>query len=333
MKRALIYFPTKQKAINYEGVRFRKTLKGACEIKNIPYTDLPRRKYDVANIVAVRSKEIALIHKLKRKKIPIIIWALRCENDPEVRMLERIDGSFQIKEDVKRVLNEASVVVAPSQAAAKFLSDHGVKKPIEIIKDAVNLERFDWTKTQEINLFYRYFKLQTDDKIIVSTGGIDEDSALDEVIKIARLVSNAQFFYFAVNDLKTGGKKALEQLRKEAPPNLTISELVPDDVYRSAIMNATIFLEPAKKYASTISLMDAMAAKTQIIIRHQAFYPDELINYDTCYVGANFEALATLIARYLSGKINDKCDLAYELVCERNLTKHGEEIVKLFEKL
>ena len=333
MKRVLVYFPTKEKPVNYEGVRFRKTLKGACEVKNIPYTDSLRRKYEVANIIAARPQEIRLIHRLKYKKIPLIFWALRCENDPEARMLERLDGVFQIKEETKKVLNEANIVVAPSQAAAKFLLDHGVKKPIEVVKDAVNLERFDWNKKQEINLFYRYFKLQTDEKIIISTGGIDEDSALNEVIKIARLVSNAQFYYFAVNDMKINGKKVLEQLRKDAPPNLTISDLVPDDVYRSALMNATIFLEPAKKYASTISLLDAMASRTQIIIRHQAFYPDELINYDTCYVGANYEALATLIARYLSGQIADKSELAFELVHTRNLNNYGDEILKLFEKV
>lgn len=333
MARVLIYFPTKQNSINYEGVRFRKTLKGACELLGITYTDKPNRRFEICNILAARPKELAVWHRAKRAKRPVVVWALRCENDPEARMLFNDGGTFKLLPDAFKILNEADLVLAPSIFAREFLREQGIERPMLVLADGINLARFNKDNVAEKALFNRYFKTKPTDNVVISTGGIDDDSGIEDVILIARLVPNAQFYYFAVNDIKLLGSKRLSDLQKLAPVNLTISNLVPDDVYRSALMNASIFLEPAKKYASTISIMEAMASETQVIIRNKAFYKDGLINYDTCFVGADASSLAELIARYLKHEFPSKTAIAKQLVMQNDLPIFAQSVKEIFEKL
>ena len=85
MKILVSFQPTK-KASDFEGVRLRKTIKGALEMVGIEYTTSIVDKYDVMHLISPddENKE----NDAKENGIPVIVSALYCEDDPLASYLE-----------------------------------------------------------------------------------------------------------------------------------------------------------------------------------------------------------------------------------------------------
>ena len=83
---------------------------------------------------------------------------------------------------------------------------------------------------------------------------------------------------------------------------------------------------PGYKTAGVVSIMDAMAAKCQIIARKQAIYPDLLEDGKTAYLGEFSETLTSLIKDYMTGKLKPTIDEAYTFASKCNLQTIGEQL-------
>jgi 1,2-diacylglycerol-3-alpha-glucose alpha-1,2-glucosyltransferase len=92
------------------------------------------------------------------------------------------------------------------------------------------------------------------------------------------------------------------------------------------MLNAALFVIPGYKTTGVISLMDAMAAKCQIIARKQAVFPDILVDGKTAYLGQFSETITSLIKDYLDGKLKPTTEEAYKYVSKYNLRATGEQL-------
>ena len=134
--KVLVYFTPNKNTDNFEGVRLRKSIKGALEIADVHYTTYIGDEYDVAHFISPRDE--SKINEVVANNIPVVISALHCESDPAASWLDykaSKDGKREIILSLKnvKILNKATLVLVPSEGAKELLINSGVTSDIEII--------------------------------------------------------------------------------------------------------------------------------------------------------------------------------------------------------
>ena len=190
------------------------------------------------------------------------------------------------------------------------------------------MARFDFSREDEKTIFHHYFREDPERKLVIGLGEYDSNmEGINSLINAAKLLPEVVFYYIGretipgiYNTLK------IKKVISSAPKNIKFINIIPDDIYRSALLNADVFVLPGYKTAGVVSIMDAMAAKCQIIARKQAIYPDLLEDGKTAYLGEFSETLTSLIKDYMIGKLKPTIDEAYTFAGKCNLQTIGEQL-------
>ena len=334
--KVLVYFQPSPKLANCEGVRLRKKIKGALEINDFPYTTNVYDDYDVAHFMStIDEKEIDIV---KERNIPIVISALCAENDISASFLEykNKDGQrlISIKPKTLKVLNKADLILVPTEDGASFLRENGVESEIRVCLPGNNISRFDFSREDEKELFYRYYKEDPRKPIIISFGEYNNNlEGLNTLCNAAKKHPEAMFYFVGYKDANKGLKFGDRRKISKAPKNVKCRENMPEDIYRSALMNAKILVVSSYKPAGVITLQDAMAAKCQIVARRSAIPFGLLEDGVTAYLAEFSETIASVISDCLDGKQQPTTEEAYKQIANRNLEVFGKELIKIYEEL
>ena len=334
--KVFVHFQPNPEFDNFEGARLRKSIKSALEVHEIPYTNSLMDDFDVAHFIYI--EEESVIQELKERHVPIIISALYCEDDPCASYVEykNKDGerTYSVKAKAIKFLDSADLVLVPNQPAKNILVNAGIKTRIEICPTGVNFSRFDFSRDDEKELFYRYFSCEKGKKIALAIGDCsDEIDGLGVISKAAQICKDVNFYYLVKNDRgnKLGWKN--RRMIKKLPHNVTFANLVPDDIYRSALLNADVFLHPGYKPAGLISIYEAMAAKCQLIVRQQDILEGIAIDQETAYVASYSETLAGIIKDYFEGKLKPTYNNAYKMVSKNDMKALGKKISEYYQEV
>lgn len=329
--RVLIHFePKRRNQKIYEGVRVRKSIKGACELNGISYTSDPRESYDVAHFVGANDEKI--INEALLKKAPVIISALMCENDPDASMLVQKGEVPTLTPRMLKLLNRVTLIIVPTDGGRIILKHAGVETPIRVLSEGVNLSRFDPNNELEKQIFLRYYHLEKNRKLVIGSGIYDKEAGLQDLVNIARKRPDTEFYFFG---RKKGWfmPRVVRRITKVAPKNCHFHDIIDDDVYRSALLNANAYFITSYVKAGTVSLLDAMAAKCQIIARESAVYTDMLSNKKEAYICKTTSECEKKLSSFLDGKLAPTVEAAYTLAKKVDLKKVGVSLKDIYESV
>ena len=333
--KVLVYFQPNSKHDNFEGARMRKTIKGALEIINQKYTSNLYDDYDVAHFMSPDDEN--KLNVAAELKVPVVVSALFGEDDPRTRFLsyKNKDGkvTVAIKPKALRMLNKADLVIAPTESAKEFLINNGVISQIETCIPGINLSRFNFSREDERELFYRYFTEDKNKKIVLAIG--DYTNNMDGVhafINTAKKRPDVAFYYIGCETFVANYGKC-RRIIKSAPKNVHFKNILPDDIYRSLLLNADVFMLPGYNLAGIISLQEAMAANCQLIVRNPTIFPEFLKNEKTAYVAEFSETLTSICLDYLDEKIKPTTAEAYKQVLSYDLQNYGNQLLRIYQTL
>ena len=333
--KTLVYFQPSSKNDNFEGARMRKTIKGALEVVDSKYTSNLYDDYDVAHFMSP-DDENKLNIALERG-VPVVVSALFGEDDPTTKFLihKSKDGkrTNTLKSKALRVLNKANLVLVPTESAKEFLIENGVSKPIEVCLPGINLSRFNFSREDEKELFYRYFREDKNKKIVLAMGEYSFNmEGIHSLINVTIKRPDVGFYYIGCEALSSSVGKA-KKIIKNSPKNMHFINILPDDIYRSLLLNADVFMLPGYSVSGIISVEEAMVAKCQLIVRKSAMFPDFLKNEKTAYVAEFSETLTSLCLDYLDEKIKPTTEEAYRKISLYNLENFGKQLLSLYESV
>ena len=333
--KVLVYFQPNRKHDNFEGTRMRKTIKGALEMVNVQYTSNLFDDYDVAHFMSPDDE--SKMNIAIERGVPTIVSALFGEDDPTVRFLNHKskDGkrTTLLRNRALKMLNKATLVLVPSETAKQFLIESGVTSPIEISMPGVNLARFNFSRDDEKELFYRYFREDKNKKIVLAVGEYDNNlEGIHAFINVATKRDDTVFYYVGSETTNMNNGRA-KTIIKNAPKNVHFKNILPDDIYRSLLLNADVFMLPGYNLAGIISVEEAMAAKCQLIVRKSSIFPELLKNEKTAYIAQFSETLTSLCLDYLNGEIQPTTQEAYDQISEHTLQKFGDQLVNIYNSL
>ena len=332
----LVSFQPNKKASDFEGARMRKTIKGSLEVLNIEYTTSIVDKYDIMHLISVEDDSKA--NDAKESNIPLVISALYCEDDSLANYIDykNKDGNrtLSLKPKGLKFLNKANVVMVPSNNAKEFLMENGVKSDIQVVPYGVNISRFDFSREDEKDIFYRYFRENRSKRLVVAMGEYDNNmDGIHSFINAAKKCPDVLFYYIGRESVPGILKSfKMSRLIASSPKNVKFHGIIPDDVYRSALMNADIFMLPGYKVSGIVSLYDAMAAKCQLIVREQAVFADLLEDGKTAYLAKYSETLTSLTKDYFQGKLKPTIEKAYEEVSKHTLETLGNDLKWVYQQ-
>ena len=333
--KVLVSFEPKLSQDNFEGSRLRKTIKAGLEMHDIKYTSNLLDDYDVAHFMSCDDE--LKINEAKEKNVPVVVSALYCEDDPVASFLDfkNKDGerTITIKNRGVRVLNKADLVLVPTESAREFLLDNGITSPIQVCLPGVNLSRFDFSRDDEKEIFYRYFGEDKTKKLVLTVGEYSGTmDGLNAIIQAAKKCPNA-IFYFLGSDERLMKTRKVKRTIKKAPKNMRFKGILPDDVYRSALMNASLYLSTGYGPLGSISIADAMAAKCQIIVRKSQILSELFENGDNAYIAEYSETISSLIRDWLDGKLKPTIEQAYKYISKNDLVTFGDKLVYFYAQL
>lgn len=332
----LVSFQPNTKAPDFEGARLRKTIKGSLEMANVEYTTSIVDKFDVMHLISVEDDNKA--NDANESNIPLVISALYCEDDPLANYLEykSKDGNrtTTLKSKGLKFLNKADLVLVPTESSRDFLINNGVVSDIQVTLPGVNVSRFDFSRTDEKDIFYRYFGENRSKKLVVAMGEYDNNmEGISAFINAAKKCPDVLFYYFGRESIPGILKSfKIRSLIDSSPKNVKFKGIILDDVYRSALMNADVFMFPGYKITGVITLMDAMAAKCQLIVRKQAVFDGLLEDGKTAYLAEYSETLTSLTKDYFDGKLKDTTENAYNEILKNSLVNQGEKLKWFYQQ-
>ena len=334
--KVLVHYQPNDISDNFEGARLRKTVKSALEMLSIPYTDALVDEFDIAHFLYPVDESV--ISELNERHIPVVVSALYCEDDPSASYIEfkNKDGvkQYTVKNKFIKFLDKANLVLVPSESAKQFLINEGVSSRIEVCPAGVNFSRFDFSRDDEKEIFYRYLSCDRNKKVAIAIGDSSgEIDGLSVLLTAAKLCEDVNFYYITKSEHGYRMDRAVKRQIKKLPRNLRVVNMIPNDVYRSALLNADIYIHPGYKPAGIVSLLEAMAAKCQVIIRSQQLLEEVTIDQETAYVASYSETLSGIIKDYFDGKLKPTIDKAYKFAATNDIKKAGKQLLAYYKEL
>jgi 1,2-diacylglycerol-3-alpha-glucose alpha-1,2-glucosyltransferase len=330
----LVSFISSRNKEDFQGTRLRKSIKGSLELSGIKYTSSHIDYYDVAHFISVKDEN--RINESLENNDKVVVSCLGTEGDKTTSYLDvKIDKKgkkiISLLPKIIKVLNKVHLILVPNEISKEFLIKEGVTTKISVVPTGVNLSRFDFSREDEKEIFYRYYREDKTKKLIVATGHYDSLSGISAYVAAAKKNPDAIFYYFAPDTKKLSFKT--RRLIKNAPKNLKFKSIPSDDIYRSALINASLYVYTGYGVLGVVSLLEAMAARCQIIIREQPMFEDIFKDQDNVYVYKYSETLTSFIKDFLEEKVESTIENAYKYVQTVTIDKVGELLKNSYESL
>jgi glycosyltransferase involved in cell wall biosynthesis len=243
----------------------------------------------------------------QQKKTKSIISA---HSTPSINEGNIVTGKCKFWKTVyKKIYNKFDYVFAVSETSVKELKDIGILKPIYVLENGVNKEKFYYDEKKGEN-FRKEYNFSKDDYVVLNVAQITPRKGIYDFIKVAEnnpdtkflWVGGFPYFILSSNYLK------LKNIIKKAPKNLTFTGFVEDII--GAYSGADLLFTPTYRESFGLTIIEASACKLPVLVRPIEVFKD-LFGKEVNY-GSNIDEFSHVINRKPVKKytsLPDKYDL------------------------
>lgn len=266
-------------------------------------------------ITATYSGMAALFFKWRAPKVPFLLTLQ--EDDLENRILRGVGIFYPLR---RRIFKKANLVQAISKHSALFGHKRGVKAPIEIVPNGVDIPNFTRGYTaKELETLRHRMGITLQDKVIITTSRLVHKNAVAHLIKAIALLKN-QLPTIKCLVLGTSMDEAklyelVKHLRLER--EVLILGYISHQDLPKYLKISDVFVRASHSEGSGRSLLEAMAAGLPVI-------------------GANVGGISDFLADGETGlysKVEDENDLAEKILflldnedLRRKLIRQGKNL-------
>ncbi len=329
--RILIHFNPGRKKDIFAGTRLRKNLKGALELNNTQWVDSIYAFPDIAHLLSPIDEDIGKY--ARNEGIPVVVSALYAEEDPAASFLTLDLRQNQIlTPKAKRTLEFADLILVPNTKAKELIQTEFPSKHIEIVTPGVNPFRFEFAETSSELSFCRYERFDKNEKYYLTIGNYADSETIKILTTIAKSVPSCRFFFLGGG---VGSKASpLKRLNKKSPTNLKFLPIIDEDLYVSAMKNATGLLLFDSITENSMVALEALASKTPVFhVGNQKDsdavqdYPDIIKNFNSAEETINF------ITSFDKSSYEEIIMKGYQVAESNNLSKLGKKLIELYKSL
>lgn len=304
----------------------------ALSLNNIEYTvDKDSLDYDILHINTITPDSLTQIKQARANNKKIIYHAHSTEEDFKNSFMFSNTVAGLYKKWLVFLYTSADIIITPTPYSKSLLQSYNITQPIYYISNGVNLDDFHPTNDQ-INEFCATYHISNHDKIIISVGWLFERKGFDTFVEVAKVMPDIKFFWFGDVKLSNSTSK-IKKLLKELPDNVILPGYVSGDVIKGAYGRADLFFFPSREETEGIVVLEALACRTQILLRDIPVFEPWLKDKVHCYKGKTNEDFILLINQIINHELPSTIDEGYKVAQERELKKIGMQLKKVYEKV
>lgn len=306
--------------------------KKALSLNNIEYTtDKDDLDYDILHINTITPDSLTQIKQARANHKKIIYHAHSTEEDFRNSFMFSNTVAGLYKKWLVYLYSSSDVIITPTPYSKSLLESYHLTQPIYAISNGVNLEDFH-PSMQQIDQFCHTYQIEDNDKIVISVGWLFERKGFDTFVEVARKMPHIKFFWFG--DVKLSNSTAkIKKLLKELPDNVTLPGYVSGDLIKGAYGRANVFFFPSREETEGIVVLEALACRTQILLRDIPVFDPWLIDKVNCYKGQSNDDFIYLINQLINHNLPSTIEEGYKVAQERELMKIGKQLKKVYENV
>lgn len=300
----------------------------ALTLNNIPFThDKNDKDYDILHINTIFPSSPFLIHEAHKLHKKIIYHAHSTKEDFKDSFVGSNAFAPFYKKWLISLYKQADVIITPTPYSKRLIESYGLNKKVYAISNGICLE--DYNPSQEqIQTFKDYFHIN-DEKVIISVGWLFERKGFDTFCEVAKALPHYKFIWFGDINLSAPTKK-IRQYIKNPPDNVILPGYVTGDVIKGAYGYCDVFFFPSREETEGIVVLEALAAKCNIVLRDIPVFDDWLENGKHVYKGKSNEDFIRIIIDIIYKRLPSTAKAGYEVAKARELSIIGKELLKVY---
>lgn len=307
--------------------------KKALTLNNIEFTtDKNDLDYDILHINTIYPDSISMIKQARENNKKIIYHAHSTEEDFKNSFMFSNTFAGLYKKWLVYLYNSADVIITPTPYSKCLLESYDLNKEIYAISNGVDVAQFNPTSKQ-INEFTQQFHIFEEDKLVISVGWLFERKGFDTFVEVAREMPHVKFMWFGDVRLSNPTSK-IKKLLKELPKNLILPGYVSGDIIKGAYGRADVFFFPSREETEGIVVLEALACKTQILLRDIPAFDPWMQDQVNCYKrGKQIQDFIDYINKIINHELPSTVEEGYKVAKERDLLLIGKQLKEVYEKV
>ena len=303
----------------------------ALDLAGVSFSTNPKEAYDLVHINTIDPFARRMAKKATRKGIPVVYHAHSTEEDFKNSFIFSNQIAPLFKRWIVSCYNLGDYILTPTPYSKRILESYKINKPIQSLSNGIDLERFK-EDDSKVKKYHDYFNIGENEKVIISVGLYFERKGLPDFIELAKRMPEYRFIWFGHSSLSTV-TKAIRDAVKEKPQNLELPGYISGDVIEGAYADADIFLFPSYEETEGIVVLEALAAKCQVILRDIPVYDPWMIDKVNCYKGENNDEFEAIVHSLLKGTLPSTIGEGYKVAEERDIKEIGVQLKEVYNRL
>lgn len=261
----------------------------ALRAAGVTVTGDPDDAFDVLHLEAIGPRSFFLADKYRGTR-PVVIHGHTTAEDFANSFVMSDVLAPHFGRLLTRFYNKADLVIAPSAYAKRVLQTHGVVRPIEVVTNGVDLDRF--ASLQRARSLGRGRHLLRG-IVVFAVGLVLLRKGVDLFCEVARLLPQLTFIWFG--RVHRAVKPETLRVIEEAPPNVRFPGYVEN--VTEAFASGDIFFFPSAVENEGIAVLEAAAAGRPLVLRDAECFAGRFIDNQNCLMARDPDEFSVHLQR------------------------------------
>lgn len=303
----------------------------ALESADIPYTLTDEKNHDVIHINTVFPLSYLRAKRAQRKGVPVIYHAHSTMKD--------FKNSFFFANPIaplagwwfKKCYGTADLILTPTAYSKSLLEKWHLNPPIKVISNGIDLSYWQST-VDETKQFRERYHINPQDKLIISVGLQIKRKGILDFVEMAKKMPEYQFIWFGYTDPKLLSREIRQAIQTDLP-NLQFPGYIDRNEIRIAYQACDLYLFLTHEETEGIVLLEALASKTNTIVRDIPVFNPYYIDQEDIYKGTTVDEFINLTRGILEKTLPSLVDSGYQKVAQKSIDKIGLQLKQHYQSL
>lgn len=284
---------------------------------------------DVIHINTVFPRSFLLVKKAKRRQIPVIYHVHLIKIDLWNTVIDLGVFRLLLRKWMKYCYNLGTIIVTPTKYTKKLLQSYGIKRPIEVISNGVDLVYYDKKNVDPMS-FRRKYGYGSKEKIIICVGCTTQEKEVSDFVELAKGMPEYEFIWFEEGNLNTRSCKTKEVVQTKLP-NLKFAREVKPNVLRDAYGSCDLFLHLSKEETEESVILEALAMEIPILLWDIPVYMDWLEEDREVYKAQTLQEFQAKVKKILEQECIDLTKDGLLVAKARSIERVGGELGQVYK--
>lgn len=287
--------------------------------------------FDIVHINTVFPKSASFADKARRNGKKVIYHGHSTKEDFKNSFIFSNQMAPAFKKWLEHCYNKGDLILTPTEYSKKILESYKLKPEIEVVSNGIDLDFWQEKPSDRAN-FYEKYGLDKNKKSVISVGLPIKRKGIDDFINLSKKMPEYEFAWFG--KLSPAVMPAeIKKLIDNAPTNLHFPGYISSDDLREAYSGSDLYVFLTHEETEGIVLLEALATKTDILIRDIEIFANDYIDGQNIYKGLTNDDFERKIKAILNEQLPSLKEEGYKKALQKSIKNTGKRLVECYEKV